>query len=223
MSLKKLAGETAIYGLSSIVGRILNFVLVPLYTAALPPEDYSVALGLFPFAGIVMVFFTHRMELAYFRFGTENEQEEHRSFNAAIFSVIFSTAILGLLALVFSDSISGVLGYLDYSHLFQILMIIVVIDALSEIPYAKLRLEQRPIRFALIKLITISLTIGLNLFFFLFCPYALGTDAWSFSHPFLSLIYYEEALVAYIFIANLVGNSVGFLLLSPTLFRIRWK
>ncbi|MEM8526974.1 MAG: polysaccharide biosynthesis C-terminal domain-containing protein [Bacteroidota bacterium] len=223
MSLKKLAGETAIYGLSSIVGRILNFVLVPLYTAALPPGDYSIVLNLFPFAGIVMVFFTHRMELAYFRFGTENQQEEHRSFNAAIFSVIFSTAILGLLALVFSSTISGWLGYLEYSNLFRILMVIVIIDALSEIPYAKLRLEQRPIRFATIRLTTIGLNIGLNLFFLLFCPYALQSDAWSFLHPFLNLVYNEEALVAYIFISNLIGNSIGFLLLSPTLFRIRWR
>lgn len=221
MSLKKLAGETAIYGLSSIVGRLLNFLLVPLYTSTLPPGEYSIVLGLLPFAGIVMVFFTHRMELAYFRFGTENQQEEHRSFNAAILSVIFSTAILGLLALVFSNSISGLLGYLDYSHLFRLLMITVIIDALSEIPYAKLRLEQRPIRFAAIRLTTIGLNIGLNLFFFLFCPYALASEAWSFLHPFLSLIYHEEALVAYIFISNLIGNSIGFLLLSPTLLHIR--
>jgi len=223
MSLRKLAGETAIYGLNSIVGRVLNFVLVPLYTSVFEPSEYSVVINLLSFAGIALVFFTHRMELAYFRFGTENQEEEHRSFNAAIFSVIFTTALLGILSLFFSNSIVNLLGYLEYNYLFRLLAILIIIDALSEIPYAKLRLEQRPIRFATIRLTSIFINIGLNLFFLLFCPYALQSESWSFLHPLFNLVYHEEWLLAYIFISTLIGNGIAFLLLSPTLLRIRWR
>ncbi|MEL6942163.1 MAG: oligosaccharide flippase family protein, partial [Bacteroidota bacterium] len=221
MSLKKLAGETAIYGVSSIVGRLLNFLLVPLYTDVFPTGEYGIVSHLFAIGAMTMVFFTYRMELAYFRFGTENKEEEHQSFNAAALSIAITTLFFGIILFAFAPFIANTFGYANYDYLVRLLICIIMIDAICEIPYAKLRLEQRPIRFASIRLSAILIALGLNLFFLLFCPYALQSDSWSFLHSFLELIYYDEFKLAYIFISNLIGNSIALLLLSSTLFSIR--
>lgn len=226
MSIRKLASETVIYGITSIFGRFLYFLLTPLYAnvfkEVFSKEEYGVMTHLFSIISIALVFFTYRIESAYFRFGATDKTEESRAFNTAGLSVIVTTLFLAVVLLPFSNTLADLLNYGEYSYLIRFAFGILIVDALSEIPYAKLRLEQRPVRFATIRLTGILINLGLNLFFILFCPYALQSESWSALHPLLSRIYAEEYLLVYPFVANLIGNSVALLLLLPTMTRIRW-
>lgn len=227
MSIKKLASETAIYGITSIVGRFLYFLLTPLYANVIkevfPTEEYGVMSHLFSIIGIVLVLFTYRIESAYFRFGTESKEQEQNAFNVAGLSIVSTTLFLAMLLLPFANELANFLDYGEYSYLIRIALGIIIVDALCEIPYAKLRLEQRPIRFASIRMAGILINLFLNLFFILFCPYALQNEAWSFLHPILERVYFEEYLLIYPFLANLIGNGFSLLLLTPTMARIRWS
>ena len=230
MSIKKLAGETAIYGMSSILGRVLNFALMPLYTQIFQREAYGNVVFIYATIAFLMVFFTYRMEMAYFRFGTEKNIERKTTFNTAITSLIVSTIILAVIAGI------GVPYYAVFSGLenFQVYLYlglgIICLDTLCELPYAELRLEGRPLRFAAIRLTSIAVNLGLNLFFLLFCPWALTEPSLLGIHPLLQQVYSPDIGIGYIFIANLVASLVTFLLLVPSfkhyqfLFdRLLWK
>ncbi len=223
MSIKKLAGQTAIYGISSIVGRALYFLLTPIYTNIFPTEEYGIVTGLFAFMGFIMVVFTYRMELAYFRFGAE---EKKHSFNTAFSSIIISTLILGSLFLLFSSPLANVLGYPNHQDLLAMSAAIIALDALNEIPFARLRLEERPLRFALIRLTGIGINLGLNLFFIVLCPFFFKQEGWEFLKSVIAPFYDENYGIGYIFISNLVASGVTFLLLLPGLkgfrFHINW-
>jgi O-antigen/teichoic acid export membrane protein len=225
MSIKKFASETVIYGVSTIVARFLYFLLTPLYTDVIvevfSKEEYGRLSNIFSFMGLAMVFLTYRMELAYFRFGAESKTQENTAFHTSALTISVTTILIAALLFPFTEQIANWLEYGDYVHLIRLALGIIIVDALSEIPYAKLRLDQRPIRFASIRLTGTLINLLLNLFFILFCPYALQHEAWSFLHPFVETVYHEEHLLAYVFVANLIGNGISLLLLSPTLLRIR--
>ncbi|MEM9885101.1 MAG: oligosaccharide flippase family protein [Bacteroidota bacterium] len=226
MSIKKLAGETIIYGISSIAGRALSFLLLtPLHTNklgfAIPQEEYGLQTRLYSLIGLFFIFFVYRLELAYFRFGTENEQEEQTAFNVAGLSIVFSTIFLGTGLFLFADLWANLLDYPQYAHLIRLAVGIIVVDALCEIPYAKLRLEQRPIRFAVIRFTGLLLNLCLNFFFLYFCPRALASEAWASIHPFLQSAYFAESPLTYVFLSGFLANTVTLLLLSPTLLRLR--
>lgn len=221
MSIKRLAKDTAIYGLSSILGRALYFLLTPLYTALFPPEEYGVVSVVFAFTAIMMVLFTYRMETAYFRFESDQGEKKQPYFDTAMLSIIGSTLLLGSLFMLLAPKMASLLEYPDQVPLFRIAILILAFDALSEIPLSRLRLEGRPIRFAIVRLSGIITNIGLNLFFLVFCRYALERSGWSWLHPFLESIYDPEFGIGYIFISNLVASVLVFVLLSPLLTRIK--
>ncbi|MEM1328019.1 MAG: polysaccharide biosynthesis C-terminal domain-containing protein [Bacteroidota bacterium] len=227
MSIKKFASETVIYGVSTILARFLYFLLTPLYTDVLvevfTKEEYGRLNHVFSLMGFTMIFLTYRFELAYFRFGAESKELENTAFHTSALSVSMTTILVAICLFPFIEPIANWLEYSEYVYLVKIALGIVVVDALSEIPYAKLRLDQRPIRFAAIRLTGTFINLLLNLFFILFCPYALQSEVWSFLHPFIEKIYQKEYLLAYVLIANLIGNGISLLFLAPTLFRIRWS
>ncbi len=216
MSIKKLASETAIYGVSSILGRILNFALVPLYTNKFPTGEYGKVSVLFSAIAFLMVLFTYRMEVAYFRFGTDKSLNRKDIFNTSLSSLIISTLILGILFLFLSPLYAQAYSLEAYLTYIYICVGIIVLDALSELPYAELRLAGRPIRFATVRLSNIFVNLGLNLFFILFCPWVLGNNQFSFLHPFINTIYSSEIGIGYIFISTFIASLVSFVLLSPT-------
>lgn len=216
MSIKKLAGETAIYGVSSILGRILNFALVPLYTNEFATGEYGKVSVLFSAIAFLMVFFTYRMEVAYFRFGTDKSLSRTAIFNTSLSSLIISTLILGILFFFLSPLYAQAYNLAAYQTYIYLCVGIICLDALSELPYAELRLSGRPIRFASIRLSNIFVNLGLNLFFILFCPWALENNQFSFLHPFINTVYSPEIGIGYIFIATFIASLVSFLLLSPT-------
>lgn len=211
---KRLAAETAIYGISSIVGRALYFLLTPLYTNILDRSVYSETIELFAYTALVMVLFTYRMETAFFRFGSK-EEERKKAFDTGALSLLISSSVFSLILLVLHQPIAVVLGYAAHSEYIAILSLIILFDALSEIPYAKLRLEKKAMKFAKIRLINITTNIAFNLFFLLGCPYILGNETLSQLHPLISSIYNPEWAIGYIFISNLIASFVQFLLLLP--------
>jgi O-antigen/teichoic acid export membrane protein len=218
--LKKLAGETAIYGLSSIVGRLFNYVLVPFHTRIFMTGEYGVQSYFYAWSGLLMVFFSYRMETAFFRFGTD-ETERDKAFSTGMMSIIGSTMILVALMMCFSNPIAAFISYPDYGKYIRYLALIVGLDVLAELPFAKLRLERKPIRFASIKLTNIGVNMFFNFFFLLICPWILASPSLSGLHGFIGSFYVKEFGVGYIFVSNLLASLVTLLLLIPS-FRVDW-
>ena len=192
--IKKLAGQTAVYGLSSILGRFLNYLLVPLYTSALvfkDPSDYGVVSELYAWVAFLMVLLTFGMETAFFKFLNDREDKQH-VFNSSLLSVLIVNGSFLLLLLIFHRSIAERMLYGNNPEYIILLGIIVVIDAVSALPLAKLRAEQRAKRFAFIQLSSIGVNIALNLI--------------------LLLLFFDkenpEQGVRYILIANIIASLV---------------
>lgn len=215
--IKKLAGETAIYGLSSIVGRLLNMLLVPFYTRVLATtSEYGAVIDLYATSAFVMVLFSYRMESAFFRFGTPSDDRE-RTFSTGMLSLFASTAAIAGALLLFAQPIAEVLQYPQHPEYVRWFALILAFDCLAELPFARLRLEQRPRRFVFIKLTNIGVNIGMNLFWLVFCPWAAqnGLD-------WVHAVWSPGLGVGYIFLSNLLASVVTLALLSPQLRAIRW-
>lgn len=213
---KKLAGETVLYGLSSIIGRLLNMLLVPFYTRVLSTtNEYGAVIDLYATSAFVMVFFSYRMESAFFRYGTP-EQDRNRAFGSGMVSLFASTALLTGILLGFAQPIAELLEYPQHPEYVRWFALIMAFDCLAELPFARLRLEQKPRRFVTIKLVNIAVNIGMNLFWLVFCPWAAkhGMD-------WVHAVWSPGLGVGYIFASNLVASIVTLLLLSPQLQGLR--
>jgi O-antigen/teichoic acid export membrane protein len=212
MSIRKLAGETAIYGLSSILGRLLYFLLVPLYVRIFDPGEYGVVTDLFSFVGLMLIFYTYRFETAYYRYGTDKDSDRQSVFSTGISSIIMSSLVLSGLMILFQEQIAAFFRYPEYSYIIAICAGILALDAISEIPLSKLRLEAKAWRFAGIKLTNIVFNIGFNLFFLVLCPYlqskGIGTEL-------LEIIYDDQMGIGYIFISNFLSSFIQFIMLLP--------
>ena len=215
--LKKLASETAIYGLSSIVGRLLNYLLVPMYTRIFLQGEYGVVTELFAWVGVLMVFFTYRMETGFFRFGTD-EKERENAFSTIMLTLLISTPILFCLLTFNAQSIANWLEYPTHPEYVIWFALILAMDTLSVIPFARLRLENKPWRFAAIKLTGIGFNISLNLFFLLLCPYLIKQGYTGFEQ-----VYNPEIGVGYVFISTLVASAATLLLLLPDILKLQFK
>jgi O-antigen/teichoic acid export membrane protein len=185
--IKRLAGETVLYGLGSILPRFLNFLLVPLHTTVFAPAEYGVFTQLFAYVGIINIIFLFGMETAYFRFANQKDLNEQRVFNLTQ-TVTFSISLL--CSVVFLLNAAGIASYLDiaaHKNIVIYLILIMFIDAVVAIPFARLRFQKKPLLFAIGKLINIGLLVGLNVYLLLYSGMA----------PDLS----------FIIIANLVANA----------------
>ena len=215
---KKLAGETAIYGMSTIVGRLLNVMLLPFYTRVLDSTaEYGVVVDLYANATFLMVILSYRMESAFFRYGTAKEDRD-RAFSNGMISMLGSTTLVVISLFVFAQPIANFLQYPQHPEYVRWFALIMAFDCLCELPFARLRMEQRPIRFATIKMINIVINIAMNLFWLLFCPWAASKG--------MGWVYYvwQPGLgVAYIFLSNLIASAVTLLLLSPQIRAVRLK
>lgn len=211
MEIKKLASQTAIYGLSSMIGRFLNFLLVPLYTATFLPEAYGVVSVLYAYAGFFAVLLTYGMETAFFNFSRKTNNTID-VYTTATGSLMVSSAIFVLLGFVFSSQLASLIGYEGHADYIKLFALILACDALSTLPFALLRKENKAWRFAGLKLINIAINILLNLYFIKW-----GYDAFAKGDtlPFFN----AETGVGYIFIANLVASAVTLVLLLPELGR----
>ena len=218
--LKKLAGETVIYGLSSIVGRVLNYLLTPIYTAVFIAAEYGVVSHLYAWAGFLMILFVYRMETAFFRFGSKKE-ERGTAYSTAFWSVATTAVIFSASIVFFSGGLAELLGYPPGQSIYiTIFGLVLAFDTLSEIPLARLRLEGRPKRFAFVRLANIGLNIFFNLFFLLFCPWAMEQGPGFFLHGFIEKTYSPGFGVGYIFLSNLIASGAMFILLLPEIRKV---
>ncbi|MEO0776942.1 MAG: polysaccharide biosynthesis C-terminal domain-containing protein [Bacteroidota bacterium] len=219
--IKKLAGETMLYGLSSILGRLLNyFILASYLTRVFTGEDteqYGIHTVMYSFAALAMVFFTYRMETTFFRFGSRAEDRE-RTFTTASISLLASTLVLVGLIWFLAEPIAARLSHPGDGRYVRYFAFILALDTLAVIPFAQLRLDQRPLRFALFKILNILVNIGVLIFFLELCPRLLAAG-----YDTVGGFYNPRWNLDYVFLANLVASAVSFLLFLPRYAHTRWQ
>ena len=203
-NLKSLAKDTAIYGLSSIVGRFLNYLLVPLYTHYMPKDsgDYGISTNVYAYVALILVLLTFGMETTLFRFANDERYKSDTVFSTTMAVVGSLTAVFLLFIFGFIGPISGALGYTEHPDYLLMMAVVVALDALQAIPFSYLRYQKRALRFASLKMLFIILNIGLNLFYFV----VLGKTS-----------------VFYVFFINLLCTGFITFFFLPDLFRIQWK
>ena len=212
--IKALAKDTAIYGLSSIVGRFLNYLLVPLYTATLSAASggYGVITNVYAYTALLLVILTYGMETTFFRFANKEGEDPRRVYSTALMAVGFTSLVFIVLVLTFISPISAAMGYAEHPSYVWVMAVTVALDAFQCIPFAYLRYKKRPVKFAALKLANIVMSIALNLVFFLALP------AWYEStggDGFVSKIYSPEVGVGYAFYINLFcSGALMFLLVK---------
>ena len=207
--MKQLAGQTAIYGLSSILGRMINFLLVPLQTAVLTQSEYGINVDFYSLIAFLIVVVTFGMETSYFRFAEQKELDERKVFGASLTMISLVLLAIALFAYLFQQPILAALRYQEAPQYLFYLVAILALDALSAIPFARLRRQNKAFRFAGIKLALIFSNIVINLYFFLPSYWELHEITGWWSH--------EMRGVDYIFIANFWASLIMFGLLLPTL------
>ncbi len=221
-AIKRLAGQTAIYGVPTIVGRVLGYLLVPLYTRVFLPDQYGTVNVFYSYASFLKVILTYGMETAFFRF-SEQEKDKDRVYSTGMISLLISSAVFLLFINVFSGSIAAWIDYPSSRNYVIWFGWILALDAVSSIPLARLRSQNKAKRFATINMINIITNIGLNLFFILLCPYLLNTYPETFLTRAILHIYRPDWGIEYIFISNLVASSITLLLLSPNMIVVKWR
>ncbi len=209
--LKKLASQTAIYGVSSIVGRFLNYLLVPIYTRVFDRAEFGEVSEFYAYTGFLTVLLTFGMETGYFRFS--KSEDENRTYSTTLIFLSAISLLFGALAFLLSPKLGSVLHYSDHLEYFGWFGLILAFDTIGAIPFARLRNENKATHFAGVKIIEIMVNIGLNIFFIVICRSAFDKNPDSFFGKF-----YSPAIgVGYVFIANLAASAVKLLLLSPQL------
>ena len=220
-SIRRLAGQTAIYGIPSILGRILGYLLVPLYTRVFAPGEYGTVNVFYSYASFLMVILTYGMETAFFRFN-EQESDKEKVFSTGMISLLVTSAFFLAAVSFYAGPIARLIDYADHKEYVIWFGWILALDAISSIPFARLRARNKAKRFARIKMAGIIINIGLNLFFILLCPYLLKNTDNNAISSFVTHIYRTDWGIEYIFISNLISSSVVLLLLFPEIAFTKW-
>lgn len=215
---RQLAGQTAVYGLSSVIARILNYFLVPLYTRVFDREEYGVVTELYAYIAILMVILTYGLETGYFRFAKDKENEES-VFSTAFLSILTTSFSFIVLVTVFAGSITGFLGEGHQVEFILLLAFILGVDTLIAIPYARLRHQNKSVKFAVFKTINIGINILFNVFFLLFVPYLEK----KIPGNFIASLFPREFGVGYIFVSNLLASGANLLLFAPAILKSRFS
>lgn len=193
--LDSLVKDTAIYGLSSIIGKFLNYLLVPLYTYLLAnTDDYGIVTNLYAWTALLLVILTYGMETGFFRFANKEGYDAKQVYRTAYIALLSSSVLFAALCVVFQQPIANVLDYPDHSEFIALMAVTVAIDAFASIPFAYLRYQKRPILFATLKLLFVLLNIGFNILF---------------------LVILGKTDVIYVFISNILATSIQTLCLLP--------
>ncbi|MBR4564955.1 MAG: lipopolysaccharide biosynthesis protein [Paludibacteraceae bacterium] len=193
--MKSLAKDTVIYGASSIIGKFLNYLLVPLYTYALArTSDYGIVTNIYAWTALLLVILTYGMETGFFRFANREDYDPQTVYKTAFMSLLFSSTLFTMMVVVFHQPIANVLGYPDHSEFVEMMFATVAIDAFACIPFAYLRYKKRPVAFAALKLLFVLLNIGFNLLF---------------------LVVLGKNDVFYVFLSNILATVIQTLCLLP--------
>lgn len=217
--IKSLAKDTAVYGVSSIVGRFLNWCLVPLYTVMFAAAEYGVVTYVYSIVALALIILTYGMETGFFRFANhERYPDPMVVYSTSLISLASTSALFLALVIVFLNPIAWALECGDHPSYIAMMGAAVALDAFTAIPFSYLRFRRRPMRFAALKLINIGLNIGLNLFWILICPWL-----WAQNPAWVTWCYSPDMGIGYIFLANLISSGAMLLLLLPELRGFRWR
>ncbi len=219
--LKKLFGQAAIYGASSVIGRAINFFLVPLYSSVFQPADYAVVIDLYVYVALLMVLYLFGIETTFFRFSTKYDSRLH-FFRLSVTHTLGTSLLLSGAIYAFAPTLAGWLEYPEHAAFIRWLAIILALDTVVAVPFAQLRLEGRAARFASLKLVNIGVNVGANIFFLVFCPYWLQQSSDTTLTVWIEGFYHPEHQLAYVFLSNLLASGITFLMLLPSLFNYRW-
>jgi O-antigen/teichoic acid export membrane protein len=200
--IKRLAGETVLYGLGNIVPRLLNFILFPIHTAIFNPEEYGVFTWLMSIVAMLNIVYSFGMETAYFRFATKPGADEKKIFNIAQTAVVIISAFLSIIFITNASFLSSVLKIETHRNYIIWLALILFIDNIVSIPFARLRLEKKAVLFSVYRISNVVILTGLNLYF-------------------LYVIYDPQIGIGYIFIANLIANAFYLIFFFKTF--IQWR
>ena len=193
--MKSLAKDTAIYGVSSIIGKFLNYLLVPLYTYALArTSDYGIVTNIYAWTALLLVLLTYGMETGFFRFVNREDYDAPTVYKTAFFTLLMSSALFTMLVVVFRHPLATFLGYADHSEFIGMMFATVAVDAFACIPFAYLRYRNKSILFATLKLLFVILNIGFNLLF---------------------LVVLKKNDVFYVFLSNILATTIQTLCLLP--------
>ena len=216
---KSLAKDTAIYGVSSIVGRFLNWCLVPLYTRLFPEDMYGVVTYVYSIVALALIILTYGMETGFFRFANhERYSNPDEVYSTSLTSLGFTSTLFFALVLLFLEPVSRAMECGGHESYVWMMALAVAIDAYSCIPFAYLRYKKRPVRFAMLKLVNIGLNIVLNIFFLLICPWLMRV-----APGWVEWFYVADLGIGYIFLSNLIASAVTLLMLLPDIVRIPLK
>lgn len=217
--MKSLVKDTAIYGLSSIVGRFLNWCLVPIYTFVLKdPSEYGIVTNLYAWTAFVVVILTYGMETGFFRFINKSKETANKVYSTSLISLFTTSVLFIALCFAFKQSIANAIDLGNHTEYIWMMGVIVAIDAFGSIPFAYLRYKSRPIKFAVLKIFMIAVNIIFNLFFLITCPWL------NKIHPeWISWFYNPDYGVGYIVIANLISTSAVMLAQIPDILEAHFE
>ncbi len=214
--IKRLAGQTVIYGLSNMLGRFLNYLLVPLHTIVLGKFFFGKLTYIYSSTAIILVLLTYGLETGFFRFASKKNEDYNKVLGTSLYSIVFTTSIFVLLSVVFKSLWQGYFEVNNYRIVLYFVLII-AFDVLNAIPFAKLRIDERPVKFAIIKLVGIFINISLNLFYLWFCRKLSETG----NTEFFARIYNPDLVLEYVLIANLISSAVTFIVLLPEIIKVK--
>jgi O-antigen/teichoic acid export membrane protein len=220
---KKFVGQTAVYGLTTIVQRLLSAILTPLYTRAYLPKVYSIFSTMFSYASIIQAVLSFGMETTFFRYLNKYADKKQQVYNNGFWSIVIITAFFLVLTLPFTHTIAGLIKIgndtpqSDFEAYIKYFIGILVLDAWCVIPFAKLRADGRPMRYGVIKVVNIVVTVILNLVLIFGIPYLIAhhLSGWQWCSQ-----WYRQGWVGYVFVSNLVASIITLIMLLPELRRI---
>jgi len=217
--MKKLAKETAMYGVSSILGKFLNWMMVPLYTYVLASSsEYGIVTNLYAWTALLLVMLTYGMETGFLRFANKNKEEAGKVYSTTLITVGTTSFIFAMICIIFSHPIANAMGYRNHSEFIALLGTVVAMDAFGCIPYVYLRFKNRPVRFVFLNLFAIAVNIFFNIFFLVICPWL------TVKAPNLINWFYDPNYgVGYVFIANIFSTAMVTIALLFDVFVVKFE
>ncbi|WP_293299261.1 oligosaccharide flippase family protein [Pedobacter sp. UBA4863] len=225
MSLKKFLGQTAIYGLSTVFSRLFNFILTPIYTGVYKTGVYGIFTNMYANASIINAVLAFGMESTFFRYLNKHEDKKQEVYNNSFWCIAFIATLFLLTGLVFLDPIANYLAsspqdVADYKKYTVYFLLILFLDAISVIPFAKIRAEERPIKYSVVKFLNIGVFVGFNLIFLFVLPAIIKNQL--IGAQWIAT-WYSTQWIGYVFISNLIASAATLAMLLPEFAKIQFK
>lgn len=225
MALKKFLGQTAIYGLSTVFSRLFNFILTPIYTGVYKTGVYGIFTNMYANASIINAVLAFGMESTFFRYLNKHEDKKQEVYNNSFWCIAFISTLFLVTGLIFLDPIANYLAsspedVADYKKYTIYFLLILFIDAITVIPFAKIRADERPIKYSAVKFLNIGFFVGFNLVFLFVLP-AIIKNQWPGAQWVES--WYRTQWIGYVFISNLIASAATLIMLLPEFAKIQLK